>query len=115
MKATASRAKGIGQILAFVDWRVAAQNRRGIGVAKIGMSAAEKPKGLVEAAPPRVELGRAAEMPFADPSCHVTGGLQAVGHRRFRQRQTDAGPVAGIELVAKAGLITARHQAGTRR
>jgi len=74
----------------------------------VGVPAVEEAEEFVEAAVERVIPLRPTEVPFADCARRVAGGLQAIGYRRFRQRQAPLlvrlARRPGIELVAEALL-----------
>lgn len=102
--------EGIREVRVLFDGLGAAENASRVEVA---VRSAEEPEELVEAAALGLEVGAGAEVPLAHERGRVTGGLQAVGDRRFRRRQALAG-AAGIELVAEPRLVPARQQPGPR-
>ena len=101
--------EGVGGVVQFLHRLGAAQDAAGVEVI---VRAAEEAEELVEAALLRVHLRQRAEVPFADETGDVAGGLEPVGDGLFAHGQ----PVvaAGIELVAEALLVAPRHQPRAR-
>ena len=94
MKATASRAKRVGQV-ALVSTRLLAAVDRAVGLVvgfEVGVGAGQEAEELVEAAVERVELVLLAQVPLADQAGGVAGVLQPLGDGRLR-RWAGPGPV----------------------
>ena len=84
---------------------------------EIEIAAVQEPEVLVEATRHRMLLLVRAEVPLADHAGGVAALLEVERQHALVERRAEtflgrSGDAAGVELVAEALLVAARHQAG---